>query len=151
MCAGELSVRPSPPSVHTRRSFSSLRRTEVRERGGATSLVDVRPAEQLVYAATGEITKLERQIVQQENAISLLLGNNPSPIVRGRALTEQPHPREVPAGLPSSLIERRPDIQRAEQLLVAANANIGVAKAAYFPQVTLTGSGGFASAIPSAH
>lgn len=117
----------------------------MRERGGATSLVDVRQAEQLVYTATGEIATLEREITQQENFISVLLGNNPSPIARGRALTDQPHPTDVPAGLPSSLLERRPDIQRAEQQLVAANANIGVAKAAYFPQITLTGSGGFAS------
>jgi multidrug efflux system outer membrane protein len=123
----------------------SLRLTEVRERGGATSLVDVRQAEQLVYATTGVMATLERQIVQQENFISVLLGNDPSPIARGRALTEQPHPSDVPAGIPSSLLERRPDIQRAEQLLVAANANIGVAKAAYFPQISLTGSGGFAS------
>jgi multidrug efflux system outer membrane protein len=123
----------------------SLRLTQVRERGGATSLVDVRQAEQLVYTATGEIATLEREITQQENFISVLLGNNPSPIARGRALTDQPHPTDVPAGLPSSLLERRPDIQRAEQQLVAANANIGVAKAAYFPQITLTGSGGFAS------
>jgi outer membrane protein, multidrug efflux system len=123
----------------------SLRLTQVRERGGATSLVDVRQAEQLVYSATGEIANLEREIAQQENFISVLLGNNPSPITRGRALTEQPHARDVPAGLPSALLERRPDIQQAEELLVAANANIGVAKAAYFPQITLTGSGGFQS------
>jgi multidrug efflux system outer membrane protein len=123
----------------------SLRLTQVRESGGATSLVDVRQAEQLVYTATGEIATLERQIAQQENFISVLLGNNPSPVARGRALTDQPHATDVPAGLPSSLLERRPDIQRAEQQLVAANANIGVAKAAYFPQITLTGTGGFAS------
>lgn len=123
----------------------SLRLTQVRERGGATSLVDVRQAEQLVYAATSEIAQLEREIAQQENFISVLLGNNPSPVTRGRALTEQPHSADVPAGLPSTLIERRPDIQQAEQLLVAANANIGVARAAYFPQITLTGTGGFQS------
>src|SRR5262249_41444140 len=123
----------------------SLRLTQVRERGGATSLVDVRQAEQLVYTATGEIAQLERAIAQQENFISVLLGNNPSPVTRGRALTDQPHATDVPPGLPSSLLERRPDIQQAEQLLVAANANIGVAKAAYFPQITLTGTGGFQS------
>jgi multidrug efflux system outer membrane protein len=123
----------------------SLRLTQVRERGGATSLVDVRQAEQLVYTATGEIAQLEREIAQQENFISVLLGNNPSPVTRGRALTEQPHSTDVPAGLPSTLIERRPDIQQAEQLLVAANANIGVARAAYFPQINLTGTGGFQS------
>lgn len=123
----------------------SLRLTQVRERGGATSLVDVRQAEQLVYTATSEIAALEREIAQQENFISVLLGNNPSPVTRGRALSEQPHAADVPAGLPSSLLERRPDIQQTEQLLVAANANIGVARAAYFPQITLTGNGGFQS------
>jgi multidrug efflux system outer membrane protein len=123
----------------------SLRITRIREAGGATSLVDVRQAEQLVFGARATIVDLQRRIEQQQNFISLLLGNNPGPISRGRSLTEQPHPPEIPAGLPSALLERRPDIQQAEQLLVAANADIGVAKAAYFPQVTLTGSGGVAS------
>jgi len=128
----------------------SLRITQIREAGGATSLVDVRQAEQLVLGARGTIVDLQRRIEQQENLISLLLGNNPGTISRGRSLTEQPHPPDVPAGLPSALLERRPDIQQAEQLLVAANADIGVAKAAYFPQVTLTGSGGVASAALTA-
>jgi outer membrane protein, multidrug efflux system len=123
----------------------SLRLTQVREQGGVTSLLDVRQAEQLVYAATAEIATLERQIEQQENFISVLLGNNPGPIARGRALTDEPHPPEVPAGMPSALLERRPDIQQAEQQAIAANAQIGVAKAAYFPQIPLTGSGGFES------
>lgn len=123
----------------------SLRITQIREAGGATSLVDVRQAEQLVLGARATIVDLQRRIEQQENFLSLLLGNNPGAISRGRPLTEQPHPPDVPAGLPSALLERRPDIQQAEQLLVAANADIGVAKAAYFPQVTLTGSGGVAS------
>jgi multidrug efflux system outer membrane protein len=118
---------------------------EVRERGGVTSLLDVRQAEQLVYSATGEIATLEREIAQQENFISVLVGGNPGPVARGRALTDQPHPPDVPAGMPSALIARRPDIQRAEQQLVAANAQIGVARAAYFPQIALTGSGGFES------
>ncbi len=123
----------------------SLHLTQVREQGGATSLVDVRQAEQLVYGATGEIATLERQIAQQENFISFLTGANPGPIPRGLALTGQPHAPEVPAGLPSALIERRPDIQQAEQQLVAANAQIGVARAAYFPDIALTASGGFES------
>ena len=93
----------------------SLQLTQVREQGGVTSLLDVRQAEQLVYGATGEIATLERQIAQQENFISVLLGGNPGPIARGRALTDQPHQPDVPAGLPSALLERRPDIQRAEQ------------------------------------
>src|SRR5262249_43619491 len=128
----------------------SLRLTEVRERGGATSLLDVRQAEQLVYGATAEIVNLERQIQEQENLIRLLVGDWPSAVTRGRALTDQPHPSEVSSGLPSALLERRPDIQQAEQQLVAANAQIGVAKAAYFPQITLTGSGGVESAALSA-
>ncbi len=123
----------------------SLRITRIRESGGATSLVDVRQAEQLVLGARGTIVDLQRRIEQQENFLSLLLGNNPGTIARGRSLTDQPRPPDVRAGLPSALLERRPDIQQAEQLLVAANADIGVAKAAYFPQVTLTGSGGVAS------
>ena len=123
----------------------SLQLTQVREQGGATSLLDVRQAEQLVYGATTEITTLEREIEQQENFVSVLLGSNPGPVARGLALTEQPHPPDVPAGLPSTLLERRPDIQQAEQQLVAANAQIGVAKSAYLPQIALTGSGGFES------
>jgi len=123
----------------------SLRLTEVRERGGDTSLVDVRQAEQLVIAARGQIIDLQRRIEQQENALQTLLGANPGPIARGKALVDQPHAPDVPPGLPSALIDRRPDIREAEQFLVAANAEIGIAKAAYFPNITLTGSGGVAS------
>jgi multidrug efflux system outer membrane protein len=127
----------------------SLRLTEVSASGGATSLVDVRQAEQLVFNAAATIADLERQIAQQENFISVLLGRNPSDVPRGASLEQQPHVPEVPVGLPSALLERRPDIREAEQLLVAANANIGVAKAAYFPQISLTGSGGVQSAALS--
>jgi multidrug efflux system outer membrane protein len=88
---------------------------------------------------------LQRLIEQQENALSVLLGKNPGAVERGRALTDQSHAPEVPEGLPSALLERRPDIQQAEQFIVAANARIGVAKASYFPQIVLTGSGGVAS------
>ena len=123
----------------------SLRLTQLRERGGVTSLIDVRQAEQLVYGAAAEIVTLERQIEQQENFLSVLLGSSPGPIARGRAIADQTHLPDVPAGLPSTVIERRPDIQQAEQQLVAANAQIGVAKSAYFPQIGLTGSGGFES------
>jgi outer membrane protein, multidrug efflux system len=128
----------------------SLRLTEVREAGGATSLVDVRQAEQLVQGARVAIIDLHRLIEQQENALSTLVGRNPGAIARGRELTDQPHPPELPAGLPSALLERRPDILQAEQGIVATNAEIGVAKAAYFPQITLTGSGGVASTALSA-
>ena len=127
----------------------SLQLTQVRESGGVTSLVDVRQAEQLVHSANGEIVDLQRQIEQQENFISVLLGRYPEAIPRGRAVTDQAHAPEVPAGLPSALLDRRPDIQQAEQLIVAANAQIGVAKAAYFPQISLTASGGVASSALS--
>jgi multidrug efflux system outer membrane protein len=123
----------------------SLQLAQIREQGGATSLLDVRQAEQLVYSASGQIASLERAIEQQENFLSFLLGGLPAPVARGWTLTEQPRPIEVPAGLPSALLERRPDIQRAEQQLVAANAQVGVARAAFFPQISLTGSGGFQS------
>ena len=124
----------------------SLQLTQVREQGGATSLLDVRQAEQLVFTARGAIADLERAIEQQENLLSTLVGDNPTSVPRGQFLVDQPRPVDVPAGLPSALLERRPDIQQAEQELVAANADVGVAKAAYFPRINLTGAGGFQSA-----
>ncbi len=123
----------------------SLKLTTTLEQGGATSLVDVRQAQQLVETAAEAIPDTERQIQQTENQISILLGENPTGIARGRALTEQPLPQTIPAGLPSQLIERRPDIREAEQELIAANAEIGVARAQLFPQLSLTGSGGVES------
>src|SRR5260370_11561171 len=108
-------------------------------------MLDVRQAEQLVFTAAETIPDLERHIEQQENFLSTLLGNNPGPIARGMTLTEQPHAPAVPAGLPSSLLERRPDIREAEAQLIAANAQIGVAKAAYFPQINLTADAGYQS------
>jgi multidrug efflux system outer membrane protein len=119
--------------------------TQTLEQHGINSLLDVRQSEQLVYTAATQVPDLERQIAQEENAISILLGKNPGDVPRGLKLTEQPHAPEVPTGLPSSLLERRPDILQAEQNLVAANAQIGVAKAAYFPQIALTGSAGYQS------
>ena len=123
----------------------SLRLVEVRAKGGATSMLDVRQSEQLVYTAAGTIPDLERRIEQQENLISTLLGKNPAPVTKGRPLVESAILPTVPAGLPSALLGRRPDIQSSEQQLVAANARIGVAKAAYFPQITLTAVGGYQS------
>jgi outer membrane protein, multidrug efflux system len=123
----------------------SLDMTQTLEQHGIDSQLDVRQSEQLVYTAATEIPDLERQIAQEENAISILLGKNPGDVPRGLKLTEQPHSPEVPAGLPSSLLERRPDIREAEENLVAANAQIGVAKAAYFPQISLTGTAGYES------
>ena len=89
-----------------------------------------------------QLADLERQVVQRENQISVLLGNKPSEIPRGRPLTEQPMPLEIPPGLPSELLQRRPDIIQAEQGLAAATANIGVAQAMRFPQLALTGQAG---------
>ena len=124
----------------------SLRLTRVLADGGSTSMLDVRQAEQLVFTAASEVPSLEQQIEQEENFISTLLGNNPAPVSRGRKLTEQEHPAAVPAGLPSSLMERRPDIRQAEEQLISANAQIGVARAAYFPQISLTAAAGYQSA-----
>jgi multidrug efflux system outer membrane protein len=123
----------------------SLALTETLANGGAAALVDVRQAEQLVEEAAETIPDTERQIGTQEDLISTLIGDNPHRIPRGEVLTEQPTPPEVPAGLPSRLLERRPDILAAEQQLVAATANIGVARAALFPSLPLTGGGGIQS------
>lgn len=123
----------------------SLRLVNIREQGGTTSLMDVRQSEQLVYGAAANIADLERRIEQEENFISILAGRNPGPVKRGKSLVQNTILPTVPSGLPSSLLERRPDIQEAEQQLVAANAQIGVAKAAYFPQITLTATAGFQS------
>jgi multidrug efflux system outer membrane protein len=123
----------------------SLQLTRTLEEHGFDTQLDVRQAEELVYTAAAQIPDLERQIEQQENSLSILLGNNPGAIPRGLKLTEQPHLPEVPAGLPSALLEQRPDIREAEEKLIAANAQIGVAKAAYFPQISLTGSAGYES------
>lgn len=118
---------------------NGLRLTTARLRGGAATGIDVRQAEQFLYTATSQIAATERQIEQSENLLSLLLARNPQAIVRGKALTDLTAPPEIPAGLPSALLERRPDIRQAEQYLIAANANIGAAKAQYFPQIDLTG------------
>lgn len=123
----------------------SLQLTQTLEQHGINSLLDVRQSEQLVYTAAAEVPDFQRQIAQQENAISILLGNNPGDVPRGLKLTEQPHAPQVPAGIPSALLERRPDIREAEENLIAANAQIGVARAAYFPQISLTASAGYES------
>jgi multidrug efflux system outer membrane protein len=124
-------------TLGTRRE--SLRLIQSRRGGGVATLLDLRQAEQLVYSAAETIPTLQQQIEQTENQISLLLARNPEGVKRGSGLTEQQLPPEVPTGLPSTLLERRPDIAAAEQSLIAANANIGVAKAAYFPQISLSG------------
>ena len=108
-------------------------------------MLDVRQAEQLVYTASQTIPDTARLIEQTENQISLLLGKNPGPVQRGLSLTAQEQPPSVPPGLPSTLLDRRPDIRAAEHTLAAADANIGVARAAYFPQISLTSFFGFES------
>jgi len=136
----------SQRTLDTRRE--SLRLTQERQARGIATLLDVRQAEQLVDSAAESIPQLKQQIGQTEDQISLLLGKNPGSVERGGQLNEESFAPEVPAGLPSALLERRPDIRAAEQALIAANANIGVAKAAYFPQISLTGSiGGQSSTL----
>lgn len=116
-----------------------LNLNNIKFKGGDIALTDVYQAEALVEQAEAEVITLKQSVEQTENNISILLGRNPGPITRGLSLTDQPHLPEVPAGLPSALLQRRPDVRRAEESLVAANANVGVAKAAFFPQISLTG------------
>lgn len=120
----------------------SVKLTTFRVEHGVATKLDVLQAQQTLDTANAQIPTLELQIAQEENAISILLGNYPQSVSRGRPLIEQPLPPDVPPGLPSALLARRPDIREAEQILVAANAEIGVAKAQFFPQISLTGSGG---------
>ena len=138
----------SERTLQNRQEFLKL--TQARQAGGVATVLDLWQAEQLVDTAAASIPTLKQQIEQSENEISLLLGQNPGTVVRGRSLLEQDLSPEVPPGLPSALLERRPDIRVAEQALIAANANIGVAKAAYFPQISLSGLvGGESSQLTS--
>lgn len=120
----------------------SLRITELRRKQGAASGLDVHQAEQLIRTATTQVEAIERGIGQTENLLSFLLGGAPSEQPRGRRLDQIPVPAEVPAGMPSSLLERRPDIRAAEQNLIAANAQIGAARALFFPQISLSAFAG---------
>ncbi|NBQ70453.1 MAG: efflux transporter outer membrane subunit, partial [Nitrosomonadaceae bacterium] len=113
--------------------------------GGVISRLDFDQFEAERANAAARVAELERQMRQKENELSVLLGKNPASIARGRALTEQSMPPEVPAGLPSELLQRRPDILRSEQMLAAATAKIGVAKASRFPKISITGFLGVAS------
>ncbi len=117
----------------------SLRLTTVRQQRGAATALDVRQAEQFLRSATAQIAASQRLIAQQENALSVLLGSVPADVPRGKRLDELQAPAQVPAGLPSALLMRRPDIRESEQRLIAANAEIGAARALYFPQISLTG------------
>ena len=120
----------------------NLKLVRLRHDHGAATGLDVHQAEQFLYTATVREASVERDIGQAENALSLLLGSLPGDIPRGKPIDSFALPPQLPPGLPSSLIDRRPDIREAEQKLISANAQIGAAKAYYFPQVSLTGAFG---------
>ena len=136
----DLQLQISNDTVKTQ--TDSVKLTNLRLDHGVATKLDVLQAQQVLDTANAAVPDLERQIAQEEDAISILLGNYPQGVPRGLPLIQQPLPPEVPPGLASSLLERRPDIREAEQMLVAANAEVGVAKAQFFPQISLTGSGG---------
>jgi multidrug efflux system outer membrane protein len=127
-------------TLKARQESTELTRTL--ESAGSVPLADLRQAEELEYAASVQIPQLEQQVQQQENSVRLLLGKNPGTVDRADANALGPVPQDLPVGLPSRLLERRPDIRQAEQQLVAANARIGVARAQFFPQLSITASGG---------
>src|SRR5580704_10477442 len=136
----DLELQISHDTVKTQED--SVKLTSFRLDRGVAIKLDVLQAQQVLDTAIAQIPDLERQIGQEEDAISILIGDYPHGVPRGNPLVEQALPPDVPAGLPSALLERRPDIREAEQTLIAANAEIGVAKAECFPQIPLTGSGG---------
>ena len=136
----DLQLQITHQTVSTQTDSVKLTRLRL-DRGVATKL-DVLQAQQVLDTANAQIPDLERAIAQEENAISILLGDYPHDVARGLPLVEQSLPPEIPPGLPSSIIERRPDIREAEQILIASNAEVGVAKAQFFPQIALTGAGG---------
>jgi len=127
-------------SIKTRQE--SVKLVAARVTGGVTSALELDQAKSLVASAQANLALLERAREQTENLISFLLGKQPGPVARGKSLTDQPQPPQVPAGLPSTLLERRPDLRVAEQQLIAANARVGVAKAAFYPSINLTAAGG---------
>jgi multidrug efflux system outer membrane protein len=127
-------------SITTRRE--SLQLVTSRMNGGVASMLDVDQAKTLVDSAEANAALLERAQEQTENLINFLLGKTPGPVARGKSLVDQPQPPQVPAGLPSALLERRPDLRVAEEHLIAANAQVGVAKAAFYPSINLTAAGG---------
>ncbi len=122
-----------------------VRINTIKFKGGESAITDVLQAQLLQQQAEAEIISLKQGIEQTENQISVLLARNPGPVLRGLSLAQEPHMPDVPAGLPSSILEHRPDVLQSEQSLVAANANVGVAKAAFFPQFSLTGAFGVQS------
>lgn len=127
-------------TVQVRQQSVDLTRTL--ENGGSVPLSDLREAQELLYTATSQVPQLEQQIQQQENGLRLLLGEDPGPVAATDPTALGPIPEELPVGVPSRLLERRPDILQAEEQLIAANAQIGVARAQFFPQLSISGSGG---------
>jgi multidrug efflux system outer membrane protein len=123
----------------------AVKLTKFRLEHGVATKLDVLQAKQVLDTANAQLPELQRQIGLEEDALSILLGDYPHNVTRGLRLVDQQLPPEVPAGLPSSLLARRPDISQAEQNLISANAQIGVAKAAFFPQINFTGTGGGAA------
>src|ERR1700751_439351 len=147
----DLQLQITQDTVRTQED--SVKLTELRLSYGVGTKLDVLQAREVLDTANAQIPDLERQIGQTEDAINILLGNYPQGVPRGTTLGiatpngwqwSETLPPQLPTGLPSELLERRPDIREAEQNLVAANANIGVAKAMFFPQISLLGSGGAA-------
>lgn len=139
----DLELNVSRRTLEARKS--SLELTQARQEGGVASMQDVHQSQILVSTAQAAIANGLRRLEQKENEFNLLLGRNPGQVPRAAALDDRVLPGEVPAGLPSALLDRRPDIRLAEQQLIEANADIGQAKAAFYPQLTLTGFGGFQS------
>src|SRR5262249_22560015 len=139
----DLQLRYSLDTVEADKQILQL--NTIKYKGGDAAITDVYQAQVLVQQAEAQSITLQQLIAQTENNLSVLLGKNPQDIPRGQSLMDQAHLPDVPAGLPSALLQRRPDVQRDEQGLVAANANVGVAKAAFFPQISLTGQFGAAS------
>ena len=143
----DLTLEISKRTVTSRKQ--SLDLVQARLDGGVAGILDLRQAETLLYTATKTIPEVERQIEQTENFINILLGQNPGPVKRGRPLDQQIAAPSLPPGLPTELLTRRPDIRAAEQQLVAANAQIGVAKSLLYPQVTISGFAGAGSSTIS--
>jgi len=140
LCEYDAELQLVRESIKTRRLSVDL--VSARVEGGVGSELDLDQAKSLVESAQSDAISLERAQAQTENLINFLLARPPGPVTRGKILTEQAYPPDVPAGLPSQLLERRPDLRAAEQQLIAANARVGVAKAAFFPSITLTAAGG---------
>ncbi len=139
----DLRVEIAQRTLQSRKEYLDYAKT--RFEGGVTSEKDYRQAEAEYHRTASFLFEFERLVKIFESEISTLLGRNPGPILRGRSIEQQAVLPEVPAGLPSSLLERRPDVRAAEQELVSANARIGEAKALLYPQLSLTGAGGVSS------